>query len=235
MSRFTNSLGAVALCGLAAGGCAPLPSQGSGLSLAGTDYVLPVKSMVQRRYLTVVRQAYDFSCGSAALATLLRYHYGEAQTEQSVFVGMWRDGDRDQIRQLGFSMLDMKRYLAARDIAADGYKVTLAQIEATKVPGIALIDTDGYRHFVVIKGVERGQVLIGDPSLGIRLIEARKFDRMWNQILFVINAQTDKARSSFGRESEWALVARARATSFMEPLSLQALALTRPQAFPLEL
>ena len=235
MSRFSNRFAAQVLSALAVTGCTSMPPQGSGLSIGGRDYVLPVRSMVERRFLTVTRQQYDFSCGSAALATLLHHHYGDPQTEQSIFVGMWRDGDREQIRKLGFSLLDMKRYLAARGLDADGYKVTLQQIEATRIPGIALINMNGYRHFVVIKGVENGQVLVGDPSLGIRLVEAGKFRKMWNEILFVINDQSEGAKTSFGKDDEWALVARARATIMMEPVSLQALALTRPQAFPPEL
>lgn len=211
------------------------PATGSRLSLPAGDYALPVKSMAERRYLTVVRQQYDFSCGSAALATLLRYHYDDPQNEQSIFVGMWRQGDREQIRRLGFSLLDMKRYLNARGIKADGYEVTLADIEATGIPGIALIDMRGYKHFVVIKGVVNGQVLVGDPSLGIRRIDAKRFTAMWNGILFALGDSAERGKNSFGRDEEWALVSRSRATILMEPASLQALALTRAPAYPVEL
>ena len=78
------------------------------------EFELPVTSMLGRRFETVVRQQFDFSCGSAALATLLRYHYEDPQNEQTVFLGMFQDGDQAQIRKLGFSLLDMNRYLAAR-------------------------------------------------------------------------------------------------------------------------
>lgn len=225
----------MAAMALTACGSRTIPATGSLLSLSGGDYALPVRSMVERRYLTVVRQKYDFSCGSAALATLLHYHYGEAQNEQSIFMGMWRTGDQARIRQVGFSLLDMKRYLGARGIRADGYRVTLADIEHTKIPGIALIDLKGYRHFVVVKGVENGQVLVGDPSLGIRLIDTGSFQKMWNGILFALGDDTARGKLSFGRDSEWALVARSRATMMMEPASLQALALTRAPSFPVEL
>lgn len=235
MSRSSNRWAGLALAALAVSGCTGVPQGATGLSAGRNDYVLPVRSMVERRFLTVVRQQYDFSCGSAALATLLHFHYGDAQTEQSIFVGMWRDGDREQIRKQGFSLLDMKRYLAARGIGSDGYQVTLQQIADTRIPGIALINMNGYRHFVVVKGIENGQVLVGDPSLGIRLIPVRKFQAMWNEILFVVNQQPEVGKASFGKDSDWALVARSRATALMEPVSLQALALTRPQAFPLEL
>ncbi|RJF93612.1 C39 family peptidase [Sphingomonas cavernae] len=237
MSRSSNSVCSIAAIGLTLTACADrtVPPSGSTLSLAAGDYALPVKSMVERRYLTVVRQQYDFSCGSAALATLLRYHYGDLQNEQSIFVGMWRQGDREQIRRLGFSLLDMKRYLDARGIKADGYVVTLADIEATGIPGIALINMKGYKHFVVIKGVANGQVLVGDPSLGMRLIEAEHFRSMWNGILFALGDAVEQGKSSFGRSEEWGLVARSRATMLMEPASLQALALTRAPPFPVEM
>ncbi|WP_022681637.1 C39 family peptidase [Sphingobium bisphenolivorans] len=234
MSQSSNRLKALALALLLAG-CAGVPDGSTGLNVGRTDFTMPVRSMAERRFLTVVRQQYDFSCGSAALATLLHFHYGDSQTEKSVFVGMWRDGDREQIRKQGFSLLDMKRYLAARGIGSDGYQVSLQQVASTRIPGIALINMNGYMHFVVVKGIEKGQVLIGDPSLGIRLIPVRKFQAMWNDILFVINEKPELAKASFGTDSDWALVARARATGLMEPLSLQALALTRPQAFPPEL
>jgi predicted double-glycine peptidase len=66
------------------------------------DFAVPVQSMEDRRFATVIRQRYDFSCGSAALATLLRYHYAGREDEAQVFRGMWAEGDRDQIRRLGF-------------------------------------------------------------------------------------------------------------------------------------
>lgn len=219
------------------GGCGPavIDTPGRTLALTAGEYAVPVHSMAERRFLTVVHQRYDFSCGSAALATLLRFHYGEDASEQSVFMGMWQNGDRAQIRKLGFSLLDMKRYLNARGIRAEGYVVTLDEVARTRVPGIALIDVRGYRHFVVVKGVEGGQVLVGDPSLGIRLIDVKSFGTMWNGILFALGDALEHGKQSFGRESEWALVARSRATMAMEPVSIQALALIRAPPFPVEM
>ncbi|WP_204283799.1 C39 family peptidase, partial [Klebsiella pneumoniae] len=69
-------------------------------------------------FRTVVRQQYDYSCGSAAVATLLRYHYGRPTVESDVFSAMWRSGDQAQIKRAGFSMLDMKRYLDSQGYMA---------------------------------------------------------------------------------------------------------------------
>ena len=54
-------------------GCAAVtPQEGSSrLDYGGVlEFGLPVTSMLGRRFETVIRQQYDFSCGSAALATL---------------------------------------------------------------------------------------------------------------------------------------------------------------------
>lgn len=234
MWQYNSSLAAASLL-LAGCGSATIDGPGRRLALPAGDYAVPVRSMAERRYLTVVRQKYDFSCGSAALATLLRYHYGGQATESSVFMGMWQTGDQPLIRQQGFSLLDMKRYLSARGIRSEGYVVTLDEVARTRVPGIALIDMRGYRHFVVIKGVSGGRVLIGDPSLGIRLVDAKSFASMWNGILFALVDALGQGKQSFGRDAEWALAPRSRATTAMEPVSVQALALVRAPPFPLEL
>jgi uncharacterized protein len=192
------------------------------------EYALPVRSIVDLRFASVVRQQYDFSCGSAALATLLTYHYRDRQTEPAVFLGMWQGADQSLVRQLGFSLLDMKRYLASRALDADGYAVSLAQIEQTRVPGIALIDVDGYKHFVVIKGLDGRAVLVGDPALGVHRISRSDFARMWNGIYFVINSPVDVRRPLFDSSNDWALAPTPRLASLSAPLDLQALALTRP-------
>lgn len=221
-----SAIGALLLAGCAA----QIAADGHNRVDYGGDleFGLPVNSMLARRFETVIRQQYDFSCGSAALATLLRFHYADPQNEQSVFLGMWREGDRPQIRRLGFSLLDMKRYLAGRGIAADGYRVTLEQIAKARVPGIALINFNGYRHFVVIKGIEGRSILLGDPSLGLRRVSAAVFAQEWNGVFFVLNRDPELGRRHFNQPADLALAPRGRLFREADPLSLAALALTAP-------
>jgi predicted double-glycine peptidase len=216
---------------LAAAACSttPLPERSSQMRWGGTlDFALPVSSVIGRRFETVVRQQYDFSCGSAALATLLHYHYSDAQTEQSVVLGMWRDGDRAQIRKLGFSLLDMKRYLAGRGIASDGYQVTVEQIAKARTPGIALVNYNGYLHFVVVKGIDDRTLLLGDPSLGLRRETLTSFSKQWNGILFVINERPSAPKPGFNTVADLERAPGATAFPGVPPLSVAALTLTRP-------
>lgn len=189
---------------------------------------LPVASIQARRFLTVKKQQLDFSCGSAALATLLTYHHGDPQDERSVFLGMWNDGDQSQIRRLGFSLLDMKRYLERRGISADGYSVSLPEIERAGVPGIALVNVSGYRHFVVLKGIDAQTVLIGDPALGLRRLPRAEFQKMWNGVLFVVMLPGEQPPVFNGSRDRSLAPAALDSPVASRPVSIQALALTRP-------
>lgn len=218
-------------------GSRTITTSGRSLVLPAGEVAPPVHSMLERRFQTVVRQRYDFSCGSAALATLLRYHYDKPTSEEFVFLGMWNTGDQARIRQYGFSLLDMKRFLAAHGVAADGFQVTLDDIAQTRIPGIALITTQGYKHFVVVKGIEGERVLVGDPARGLRLLSLNAFKREWNGILFALDGSADLGKRHFGQPAEWALAPRSPLSGIrmMEPLSLQALSLVRAPPFPIEL
>lgn len=193
------------------------------------DYAVPVRSVAEQRFDGVIRQRYDFSCGSAALATLLRYHYDLAVGEDDAFRGMWSKGDQAQIRRLGFSLLDMKRWLSSHALSADGYKVSLDKIADTGVPGIALISIKKYKHFVVVKGVRGNEVLLGDPSNGLSIMPRAEFQQAWNGIYFVLSEDQARAKARFNRVSQWQAFARAPiGGGFADPVSQQALSLTNP-------
>ena len=159
----------------------------------------------EARFLTTVRQRHDFSCGAAALATLLIYHYQEPIAEDEVFDAMLAAGDKDKIRAQGFSMLDMKRYLEERGFEAAGYEVSLDRMAVIGLPAIVLLSYDGYNHFVVVKGVAGSEVLIGDPAVGVRVVPRDEFESAWNGLIFVIRSNSAVGKRNFNRRTEWFL------------------------------
>ncbi len=191
------------LCAQGAGaGTVQLPFQ------IGGAYSVPAVSMKESRYSAMIRQQFDFSCGSAALSTLLTYHYRFPVSEQIVFEEMFAKGDQDKIKQEGFSLLDMKRYLEAHGFEADGFEAPLARLSSAGIPAIVLINEHGYNHFVVIKGLRDERVLIGDPSGGTRAMSLKSFESIWvNQILFVISNHQDVA--AFNQASDWRVAVKA--------------------------
>jgi uncharacterized protein len=165
-------------------------------------FITHVRSLKEARFVRTLRQRYDFSCGSAAVATLLTHHYGQTVAEGEVFTRMFEHGDRAKIRKEGFSMLDMKRYLATRGLEADGFDLPITRLAAERMPAIVLLAERGYRHFVVVKGVAPDRVLIGDPAVGTRAMTLAQFHQLWaNRILFVVRNQREHAR--FNLAGDW--------------------------------
>jgi predicted double-glycine peptidase len=198
------------LCLLSLLGGLPAALAGGGVDIpvqAGGAFSVPVLSMKELRYRNTIRQQFDFSCGSAALATLLTHHYNYPVSEQEVFREMFERGDKAKIQKDGFSLLDIKNYLTAHGFQSDGYIAEVDKLVVAKIPAIALIKESGYHHFVVLKGVKDGRVLIGDPSSGTRAVTEAQFKQMTvNNILFVIRSRQDIAR--FNLASDWSVTPR---------------------------
>jgi predicted double-glycine peptidase len=168
----------------------------------GGAFSVPVTSLKEERSRSTIRQQFDFSCGSAALSTLLTHHYRYPVTEQAVFEQMFAHGDQQKIRQEGFSLLDMKRFLQAHGFDANGFELPLDSLAEAGIPGIVLINERGYNHFVVVKGMRKGRVLFGDPAGGTRAMPRADFEAMWvGRILFVVTNRHDVA--GFNLAADW--------------------------------
>ena len=192
----------------------------------GTTYAVPVTTLKGARFASTLRQQHDFSCGSAAVATLLTHHYDHPVGEVEVFKYMFERGDQARIRQQGFSMLDMKRYLDNAGFRAEGLKASLDQLAKAKVPAIALIKENGYAHFVVVKGLRGDRVVIGDPAQGTRVLARADFERYWgNGILLVVNQKIELAR--FNREQDWRVRPRAPIADGLDRGTMDVLLLRR--------
>jgi predicted double-glycine peptidase len=206
-----RSILAPALLSLLALSAATLPCAAQGVDLAvpgGLRFAVPVTSMKAMRFKATLRQQYDFSCGSAALATLLTHHYHFPVDEQTLFKDMFLHGDQQKIRREGFSLLDMQRYLATRGFKADGFALPLQKLFDAKLPAIVLINEKGYHHFVVIKGEADGRILLGDPSSGTRAIARERFEQVWvNKMLFVIH--DTPGAPAFNAMADWRAAPRA--------------------------
>ncbi|MNE14449.1 Lactococcin-G-processing and transport ATP-binding protein LagD [compost metagenome] len=155
-----------------------------------------VESVRERRFSNLVEQKTDFSCGAAALATILREAYRFDVDEAFVINGMLAGADHELVRTQGFSMLDMKRYVENLGMRARGYRVPAAGLVQLKVPAIVLQEVRGYKHFVVLQRTQNGWVYIGDPVLGHKRYRLDDFLKGWNGIVFaVIGREYDKANA----------------------------------------
>jgi uncharacterized protein len=167
------------------------------------SYQVKVMSWWEIPFRSVVRQQYDFSCGSAAVATLLTYHYGRPTNEREPFKDMWAIGDQESIRKAGFSMYDMKNYLTNIGYKAEGYRFTMDQLKRSKRPLIVLLDVNGFKHFVVVKGVNSEYVLTGDPVLGLNQYKIADFEKRWNNIALGIAKTPDSRLGRYNLSGDW--------------------------------
>ena len=140
------------------------------------------------KYRHIVRQAFDYSCGSAALVTILNFHLGLQVTEQQAMEGMLERGEKEKIiERRGFSLLDMKRYVAALGVEGAGFRAELKDLQSLDHPAIVPIDYAGAKHFVVLRGIRDGVVYIADPSAGNIVFSLAEFATLWDKnTLFII-------------------------------------------------
>jgi uncharacterized protein len=214
------ALSAALLATEAAGQQALLPAMGGG------DVVMPVTSMRQARLASTLLQQYDFSCGSAAIATLLTHHYASPVSEASVFEQMYRNGDQQKIRREGFSLLDMKRFLQSRGFESDGFEQPLDKLVEARIPAIVLINESGYLHFVVVKGLRGERVLIGDPANGTRAVTRTAFMASWQSgLLFVVHNRMETAR--FNLAADWQAAPQAPLAAGVKRDSLSGVTLSK--------
>ena len=160
-------------------------------------YNVQVKSYQEQLFGDVFRQQYDFSCGSAAVASLLTYHYDIESQENTIFEYMFKHGDKEQIEKQGFSMLDMKNYMNSVGLDANGYNIPLEKFHDLRIPAITIVNFDGYMHFVVIKGMNQENVILGDPSRGTLLIPIKDFKQVYKGTVLLVKNRVEQGRGSF--------------------------------------
>src|SRR5690606_6324405 len=152
------------------------------------EYRVAVKPVSEFKYQNVVRQAYDYSCGSAAMTTVLNGYLGRQFEERQIMEGLLRFGEYDKIvERRGFSLLDMKRLATALGHPSGGFKASIEDLKNLDLPAIVPIHYSGFKHFVVLKKYKDGHVYVADPALGNISFTLEKFKEVWtNNVLFIV-------------------------------------------------
>jgi uncharacterized protein len=157
-----------------------------------------IEPLSQQQFRNVIRQAYDYSCGSAALTTLLDYFLGRNLEERQVMEGLLHFGEADKIvERRGFSLLDMKRFVTALGYRSGGFRASFNDLAKLEHPAIVPIEYAGFKHFVVVRDVYNDHVFVADPALGNISFTRTRFEEVWDQnVLFVIFPNGDEPPSA---------------------------------------
>lgn len=161
-----------------------------------TERPVTVAPLADQQFHNIVHQAYDYSCGSAALTTVLNGYLGHNFAEKEVMDGLLKYGEYEKIVQRrGFSLLDMKRLVTALGYQSGGYRGSFDDLRKLQQPAIVPIHYGGFKHFVAVKKYRDGRVFVADPALGNISFPEERFKTIWeNNVMFII-FPGDKATS----------------------------------------
>ena len=166
-----------------------------------------VKSLLELRQERVILQNLDYSCGAAALATVLRHGFGADVTERElislifVFGQTPKSGIKKYFKRQGFTLLDLKRAARAKGFPSIGYKGMELQdltdiLSVDRLPILVPIRPLGYNHFVVLKGIYGSRVYLADPAFGNKSMKIHQFLDVWiDGIGFIIKPKPTLAKS----------------------------------------
>ncbi len=164
-------------------------------SIDGDDEIstAPVRhTLKELRDQNVVKQQLDYSCGAAALATLISGYYGENTSEKELLdllnarlVSM-SDKEKSRKRLNGFSLLDLKLVAQQKGYKAAGFKLTIDQLKQLAAPVIVFVRPMGYHHFAVLRGISDDRVYLADPGRGNLRMSLARFEEEYGGVIFVL-------------------------------------------------
>jgi predicted double-glycine peptidase len=173
---------------------APARAQSKRVS-TGEEGSKHIRSLKEIRDEGVVRQRWDMSCGAAALSTLLTYDFKDKTSETAIVVWILHRVDAVRVRTRGgFSLLDLKHFAEARGYHAEGFSgMSIEDLAEQKTSVIVPIRVKGFDHFVVVKGIAAGHVIVADPGFGNLTMRVDQFQQLWKSgIVFVVHPPDDK-------------------------------------------
>ncbi len=147
-----------------------------------TRIFLPLKSMKTLRQEGMIMQEFDYSCGAAAMATLLTYGLGDPITEKEVLAQVLKTLSDDQEakrKKEGLSLLDLQKVAHLRGHQAEGFRLAPDILPKLEAPVLVYIKPRGYDHFAILKGIVGDRAYLADPSLGNVRMPVYEFLDMW--------------------------------------------------------
>ncbi|MCI6217016.1 MAG: C39 family peptidase [Helicobacter sp.] len=174
---------------------------------------VPTRSWLELRDTNLIRQQYDYSCGAASLASILKFYYGEDVSELDIL--KWsiqekgidlepKEQEDKNIARLSF--LDLTRFAELLGYKAMGLALDFATLSKLKSPVIIYVNVRDIEHFSVYKGSDEQYVYLADPSFGNLKINIAKFIEMFYQrddlslpgkVLAILPKQESQINQSF--------------------------------------
>jgi predicted double-glycine peptidase len=159
---------------------------------------IKVRSYLDIRTHNIVMQQFDYSCGAAALATLMSYYFDDNTTEKNLLeiARQLSTVNQQQLRKKGLSLLDLKKIAEHKDYRAAGFRLDITQLKKLTGPVLIYYEPNDYQHFAVLKRVSEQYVYIADPARGNVRDLIYKFDKEWHGIVLALENPATAIKTS---------------------------------------
>jgi len=137
----------------------------------------------------IVMQKYDYSCGAASLATLMKYYFNDDMTEQQLLdyiKVVFSKREYQRIERDGLSFLELEKISRSRGYQSANVMLEFSALKQLSGPVIVFLKTKEYRHFAVLRGVREDRVFLADPSRGNIRLSVEEFANEWRGETFVL-------------------------------------------------
>ncbi len=175
----------------------------SPVSTNADETIVKRHTLKELRDQYIVKQQLDYSCGAAALATLISYYFGEETSEREILdllnvrLQALTKEEASRKKRVGFSLLDLKYAAYQRGYQAAGFRLSLQQLRQLKAPVIVFIRPFGYHHFAVLRGIAGTRVFLADPSRGNLSMSVARFLDEYGGIVFVLGKEGEEQISTY--------------------------------------
>ena len=185
--------------------CEETGKQGAAIPLgqpAATRFNHDFRSWRELKNERVVMQRLDYSCGAAALATIMRFYFEDKVTEAELLEQMLKPLDKKELEdreKRGFSMNDLFEAAKRRGYQATVYNLGLEKLKKLEAPVVIRLIKDDYKHFVVYRGYIEDRIFLADPLRGNTSVKAEDLARQWNGVALIMG------KTGFGLPKEHGL------------------------------
>lgn len=177
------------MCGLAGCGTLPLLSNG-GHFISTTDK--KVQSWDELNKKNIVMQQFDYSCGAASLATVMRYYFDDDVTEKSLMDdinSIFSDKEMKVIEETGLSFLELEKIAQHKHYQTASVRLAVSALKKLEGPVLIFVEPNGYKHFAILRGVVEDRVFLADPSRGNIRMSIHEFLEEWSGYTFVLGKE----------------------------------------------
>ncbi|UJS24936.1 C39 family peptidase [Thiothrix winogradskyi] len=147
------------------------------------------KSWKELNDQSVVMQQYDYSCGAAALATIMKYYFQDDVTEKSLLDYIKATLTAEEyavVEEHGLSFLELEKISHSLGYQSASVRLQLSALKELAGPVVVYVSTKDYQHFAVFRGVREDRIFLADPSRGNMILTVDEFLGEWKGETFIL-------------------------------------------------